>query len=166
MTAPEPSPNRPQILLGLDEVLCDRHGELFQDRWPKGYPVFGMAALRTFLARPEVAEACGGDVALVAERFLLKSKPLCCRLSPAELQAHYRAADLHDETPGRLWSQNLCYACKAFRAGARCRVWRGGKTVKRHVCLRCVATGKVSATRGRPPRGGGDTSAAPADRTR
>lgn len=56
---------------------CPRHLEPFRAAWPKGYLLASMALFEESVRRPEIAEAAGGDTAML-DRVLREFGPLCC----------------------------------------------------------------------------------------
>ncbi len=85
----------PQIELTPQRIICGRHGEIFKANWPVGYAWFvtiGMEALvcdKTFAALVKQAIEDTGVVKEEAVNFLLKIKPLCCHLTPADLLKYF-----------------------------------------------------------------------------
>ena len=134
-------------------VICNRHGEILRDRWPRGYPEFVSAALRRFLALPDTAGrvqaeaiAMGAEAPVTADRaaafeHLLAERPLCCQFTPADLLEVYL-----ELMPTGIWRIEYCVVCGHHGYGGIMRrrpLSRLVNPARRnptwgHVCLECV----------------------------
>lgn len=132
----EPEPPKVDVDLTLARTVCQVHGSPFRAGWPSGWPLFSFEGFRRWTAKPDTVAELGGD--LKRAGALLDAKPLCCRLSQAEL------LDLlywvNQQTKHTRWPRGRCANCK--------RNLFGGPFLTRaksypHVCLRCVVYSTV-----------------------
>lgn len=136
MTEPTPPPpfsdGTPMIVMSFHRVLCPRHGEIFRENWPSGYPIFMVEAFGSLKLREEVPlELSIEDHNKWIEKHL-DEKPMCCRYTRDELLKLFLNA--------RKWKRRLCINCKELRDGAAFHVTLpdGEQKRYRHVCLWCV----------------------------
>ena len=95
-------------IVTFDQVLCQRHGQPFREKWPKGYTIFAHKAMRTLL---ESGLSISSD------------PPLCCRMSEPQLLEAYAES--------RIGVSRKCVACGKIRSGTP---YQNAK----HLCFYCV----------------------------
>ena len=141
-------PARAHLEISLARAVCVVHGEVFRETWPKGYPVFVLAAFERVVGQEGFQAMSGGEVAKIHE--LLDQRPLCCRLSPETLLATYVECGVG--------VVSRCIGCRDNRMGTPYRLREPSGRLRRlsHVCFRCV----VHAIRPVPKSPGGDPESA------
>lgn len=133
MTDPEDS--QPRIELDPRQVICNRHGEPFREKWPSGYPLFLVRGFQTLMAQDEFQAELGGDVAKFSEAT--RKRPICCRLGSEVLLTLLGEInnDLH------IWpTARRCQVCGQRSIGSRFQT----KTQSfSHMCFECMFTRMV-----------------------
>lgn len=128
-----------------ERVLCLRHGEVFREKWPSGYPLFLVMAFQkvdeqTPANEYPVKEGMDKEQRARAVEAWLDINPLCCRLSPDGLLKLYLEIhkELGEDSP---FKRESCQNCRSVAPGAPYRIQmgpRGPLQRYRHVCFYCV----------------------------
>lgn len=128
------------IEMSPERVACAQHREPFRARWPMGYPIFMVTLFQRVVGRDspkargeafweepkKLVPAEDASPKELIEAALSKT-PLCCRVTPTELEAAY------DESG--VGVRAVCEGCGRKRLGTpfRTRAQRWG-----HMCFGCV----------------------------
>ncbi len=139
------------VLLSPPRVICGRHGEVFRERWPLGYPLFVATAMdclnhnRSFASAVQARQAAEDEHLTDSINYFLSRAPICCRLSKPELLEVLEMVAKKSHP----WERARCYLCRRHAKGARYRkkapTARDGPDMAAwgHVCLHCVAFGVI-----------------------
>jgi hypothetical protein len=76
------------IALDFSTHWCPRHLAPYRATWPRGAAVAMVRLFESFTADPRVEEMTGGDVMRLAA-VVLECSPLCCFVTPKDLDAIY-----------------------------------------------------------------------------
>lgn len=136
----------PKTTINLEpsRVICSRHGEPFQSRWPKGYLIFSVKGMHKLLMRDDFANDWGNiqklNTTLTDQEAIgqaLDGFPMCCRLGSKDLIELYEESDV-----GVL---KVCSNCSQTALGAPYRITQSNGKIKTisHICFNCVVNRMV-----------------------
>lgn len=82
--ADEPTEQRPQIEMTVENTWCAVHLEPFRAKWPEGYMVANVLMFAAFSANKDVQNYCNGD-AMKLNVALSEFGPVCCLIKAQDL---------------------------------------------------------------------------------
>lgn len=136
-----------QLEILPDMAICKRHGYVFYDSWQTSYALWANLAWEVLVACPVFIARVDSkmvDGMLIRNKVIgaeLAKAPICCQLTPPQLDATYRA--VNNELS--LWFPDLCTLCDGYEAGVMigssrlCPCCEGAITNSTHLCLTCIA---------------------------
>ncbi len=125
------------IVLDHKRASCPLHGEVFRAQWPKGLPIFMVKAFQLATGIDSVwAEARrihgipeGEDIDVKKLEAVFDLKPICCRITRAQLLELYIDA--------RIGTLRRCRVCNRKKLGVP---YKTQEQDFEHLCFECVCS--------------------------